>query len=313
MLKVLILGVKDLRKLVRKRIENRYDCNIIVTGAVGIGKSSFIYQFFKKFRGFKIEDKLTYKRDEMIRLIRDYTNSYCWADELIGSAFKRNFFEREQIKLIEILTRYRSNFNIVAGALPVFFTLDKELLKLFRVHIQIISRGVGVLHLPKSGRMYSDDIWDVKYNKSLEEKWSKKRERNSSFKIPYHKYSTFKAYIFFAPLTIEEEKKYEMLKEQKRTEAEIVDNGENEKSNFYNKILLMVKDKKLDNNELLKICIFNDKSYSSVKTRLGQMLRDEGSEKTLRDFLKGSGRKNDSINSYNNNTPPPSDVDVNDL
>ena len=305
MLKVLILGVKDLRKLVRKRIENRYDCNIIVTGAVGIGKSSFIYQFFKKFRGFKIEDKLTYKRDEMIRLIRDYTNSYCWADELIGSAFKRNFFEREQIKLIEILTRYRSNFNIVAGALPVFFTLDKELLKLFRVHIQIISRGVGVLHLPKSGRMYSDDIWDVKYNKSLEEKWSKKREKNSSFKIPYHKYSTFKAYIFFAPLTIEEEKKYEMLKEQKRTEAEIVDNGENEKSNFYNKILLMVKDKKLDNNELLKICIFNDKSYSSVKTRLGQMLRDEGSEKTLRDFLKGSRRKNDSINSYNNNTPPP--------
>lgn len=313
MLKVLILGVKDLRNLTKKRIENRYDCNVIVTGKTGVGKSTFIYQLLKGFRGFKIEDKLTYKRDEMIRLIRDYKNSYCWADEIIGSAFKRNFFEREQIKLIEILTRYRSNFNIVAGALPVFFTLDKELLKLFRVHVQIISRGVGVLHLPKSGRMYSDDIWDVKHNKSLEEKWSKKRDKNPSFKIPYHKYSTFKAYIFFAPLSEEEEKKYEMLREQKRNEAEIVDNGENEKSNFYNKILLMVKDEKLDNNELLKICIFNDKSYSSVKTRLGQMLRDEGDGKTLKDFLKGSGRKNDSINSYNNNTPPPSDVEVNDL
>jgi len=313
MSKVLILGIKDLRNLVKKRIKNRYDCNIIVTGKVGVGKSTFIYQLLKGFRGFKIEDKLTYKRDELIRLIRDYKNSYCWADELIGMVFKRNFFMREQIKLIEILTRYRNNLNIVAGALPIFNTLDKELTKLFRVHVQIISRGVGVLFLPKDGRQYSDDIYDTKHNQSLEEKWSKKREKNPNFKIPYHKYSTFKAYIFFAPLSEEEEKKYEMLKEQKRAEAEIVDNGEKEKSNFYNKILLMVKDKKLDNDELLKICIFNDKSYSSVKTRLGQMLRDEGDGKTLKDFLKGSGRKNDSNNTYNNNTPPPSDVDVNDL
>jgi len=63
------------------------------------------------------------------------------------------------------------------------------------------------------------------------------------------------------------------------------------KNNFYKKILLMVKDRKLDDKELLKICQFNDKSYSSVKTRLGQMLRDEGDGKTLKDFLKGSGRK----------------------
>jgi hypothetical protein len=313
MAKVLILGIKDLRKLVRKRIKNSYDCNIIVTGKVGVGKSTFIYQFFKKFRGFKIEDKLTYKRDEMIRLIRDYKNSYVFVDELIGIAFKRNFFEREQIKLIEILTRYRSNFNIVAGALPIFDTLDRELTKLFRVHILIISRGVGVLFLPKDGRQYSDDIWDTKYNQRQEERWSKKREKNPNFKIPYHKYSTFKAYIFFAPLTKEEEKKYEMLKEQKRADAEIVSDENKEKENFYKRLLIMIKDEKLDKDELLKICIFNDKRYSSVKVRLSQMLRDEGSEKTLKNFLKDKKTKNDSNNTYNNTLPPTTNVDVNDL
>jgi len=313
MSKVIILGIKDLARLIKKRIENKYDCNIIVTGHVGVGKSTFLYKLFKKFRGFKIEDKLTYKRDEMIRLIKDYKNSYCWADELIGSAFKRNFFEREQIKLIEILTRYRSNFNVVGGCLPVFQTLDKELLKLFRVHLQIISRGIGVLHLPKTGRMYSDDFWDTKYNKSLEDKWSKKRENNPNFKIPYHKYSTFKAYIFFAPLTEKEEEKYNILKEQKRTEAEGTDGIEKEKENFYKRLLIMIKGEKLDNNELLKICQFNNKNYSSVKSRLSQILRDEGSEKTLKDFLKDSRKKNDSNNSYNNNNPPHTNIDINDL
>ncbi len=275
--------------------------------------STFLYQLFKKFRGFKIEDKLTYKRDEMIKLIRDYKNSYCWADELIGSAFKRNFFEREQIKLIEILTRYRSNFNIVGGALPVFLTLDKELLKLFRVHVQVISRGTAVLHLPKTGRMYSDDFWDTKYNKTLEEKWSKKREKNPLFKIPYHKYSTFKAYIFFAPLTKEEEDKYEILKEQKRAIAEGISEEDKTNDNFYKKILPMIKEGKLSNKDLLNICLFNDKKLSSVKSMLGAMLRDEGKGETLKDFLTKKTNDNGTTNSYNNNTPPPSDVDVNDL
>ena len=312
MVKVIILGVKDLVKLIKKRIENRYDCNIIVTGHTGVGKITFLYQLFKRFKGFKIEDKLTYDRGEMIKLIRDYKNSYCWSDEIISSAFKRNFFEREQIKLIEILTRYRSNFNVVGGCLPIFQTLDKELLKLFRVHVQVISRGTAVLYLPKSGKQYSDDLWDVKYNKSLEERWSKKREKNPSFKIPYHKYSTFKAYIFFAPLTDEEEERYNNLKEQKRADAEVVSEGDKIEDNFYKKMLPMIKEGKFNNDELLKMCQLNDKTYSSVKARIGQMLRDEGDGKTLKDFLKGR-RRNDTNNSYNNNTPPPSDVDVNDL
>ncbi len=310
---VLVIGVKYLKKLVEKKIKNKYDCNIIVTGKTGVGKSTFIYQFLKRFRGFKIEDKLTYSRDETIHLIRDFKESYVWNDELISSAFKRTWFEGGQNLLIKVLTKYRDHRNIVIGAIPIFFTMDKELIKLFRVHIQILKRGLAILHVALEGRQYSDDLWDVKHNKILEERWSKKKEKNPNFKIPYHKYSTFRAYIRFAPLKPKDEEYYEELKSKKRAEAEAPSDKESEKENFYEKILNMVKDGKLDGNELLKICQFNDKSFSSVKTRLGQMLRDEGDGKTLRNFLKDSGRKNDSINSYNNNTPPPSDVGVNDL
>lgn len=314
MSRVLIIGVKDLKKLIQKRINNRYDCNIIVTGKTGIGKSTVIYQILKKFRSFKIEDKLTYSRTEFIHLIKDFKRSVIWNDELIGSAFKRNFFEREQIQLIEILTKYRSNYNVVMGALPVFFTLDKELLKLFRVHIQVIARGKAILHLPKEGRMYSDDIWDVKYNKTLEDRWSKKREKNPNFKIPYHKLSTFKAYLFFDPLTEEEEEKYEKLKDEKRNAVENPNEEEKKKKEtFYEKLIVMVKEGNLTNDELLQICKFNGKKFSSVKSRLNQILRDEGKGENLKMFLKTSSKGKVTKDAHDNNLLPQGDISVNDL
>ena len=309
--RVLVIKVKQLRKLIKKRINNEYDCNIIVTGQTGKGKSTFIYQLFKGFRGFKIEDKLTYSRTELIHLIKDFKRSQVWADELISSGFKRNFFDREQIQLIEILTKYRNNFNVVAGALPIFFTLDKELLKLFTVHIQVIKRGTAILHLPRAGRMYTDDIWDIKHNKVLEESWSKKLEKNPNFKIPYHKLSTFKAYILFDELSPEEKEKYENLKRIKREEVLKPEEEEN-KNNFYKKLLPLIKEGNFSGKDLLNTCLINGKNYSSVKSRLNQMLKDEGEGKSLRDFVTFEGRKKKE-DVINNKSATGYLIDVNDL
>lgn len=283
----LCLGTKDLKRLILKRIENKYDCNILVTGHTGVGKSTLIFKLLKRFRGFKIEEKLTYSRTELIHLIKDFKNSYCWADELIGSGFKRNFFDREQIELIEILTKYRNHYNVVAGALPIFFTLDKELLKLFRVHLQVIKRGVAVLHLPRQGRMYTDDIWDVKHNKKLEENWSEKKHKNPNFRIPYNKYSTFKAYVFFPPFSDEESKMYEKLKEEKRNISEdVVDNKKNKKSLFIKKLLIMIKDKKIDQDDFFKICEANSLVYLNTVREVRNCLQNEGSKVQLKDLWK---------------------------
>lgn len=299
-----IFGIKELAEWTKERILNRFDSNIIVTGTTGSGKSTFLDKFFKCFKDFDINKQLTFSRTEMIDLIKNQKFGYIWQDELINSGFKRNFFEREQISLIETLTKYRSNFNVVGGALPIFFTLDKELLKLFGLHINIIRRGIGVIHMPITGRLYSDDPWDTKINAKLEEVWSKKKLKNPAFKVPYHKYTTFVGYVFFSPLTEEEEEEYNNLKESKRKEAEDTTKEEQHKVSFYDKIITMLKDGKLSEDEFVRICEYENKSYTSVKTRVNQLLRDKCDDKRVKDYLREQPKKSSSNKLYNNNTNP---------
>ncbi|KKM73825.1 hypothetical protein LCGC14_1406550 [marine sediment metagenome] len=296
-----VWSIKELAEMTKQRILNKYDSNIAVTGLTGKGKSTFLFKFFNKFPDFKIEDKLTYKRDETIKLIRDFKNSYIWNDELISSANKRKFYDVEQIELLEIMTKYRSNLNILGGAVPIFFSLDKELLKLFGMHIHIIDRGIGVVHLPREGRMFSDDLWDVKINAKLEEKWSAKIQKNPSFKIPYHKYTSFSGYVYFGKMSDKQEEYYEHLRKIKKGEAD--GNGEEQPTEtFYQKVLRLLREKKLDEKGLFLLCSYEGKKLSSVKVSLNRMLKDEGSDETLKDLLRDTNNNKDNNLLHNNTT-----------
>ncbi len=285
-MKIIHWTVRELADATKERILNHFDSNIAVTGLTGLGKSTFLWQFFHKFKDFKVADKLTYSRSETIELIRDHKLSYCWNDELFSSGNKRRFYDTEQIKLIGILTEYRSNYNIVGGAVPGFFTLDKELIKLFGIHINIISRGIGVIHLPREGRMFNDDIWDVKINKKLEEKWSEKRRKNPDFKIPYHKYTTFAGYVYFKKLNDKSEKRYDELRSLKKGERDNPNKiKDKDQMTFYDKLILQLKLHKLDEESLFQLCEFEGKSLSAVKNSLNLKLRDEKSTKRVKDYL----------------------------
>lgn len=265
--------------------------------------STFLHKFFHKFPDFKLNEKFTMKRERMIELIRKHKLSYCWNDELISSASKRTFFDTEQNELIQTLTKYRNHFNIVGGAVPFFFTLDKELIKLFGMHINITARGIGVIHLPREeGRMYNEDLWDVKINQKLEEEWSKKIVKNPAFKIPHHKYTTFAGYVFFGKMTDKQEEHHEALKRKERGDDDVEDESQPEE-NFYQKVLRLLKEKKLDEKDLLNLCLFQDKKLSNVRVRLNQMLKDEGEGKTLKDFLLIKKKERDTNVLHNNNTP----------
>lgn len=296
-----IWSLSELVEMTKKRIENKYDSNIAVSGLTGKGKSTFIFKFFNKFPDFKLDEKFTTQRRKMIELIQNNKNSYCWNDELISAGSKRTFFDREQNELIHVLTKYRNHFNIVGGAVPFFFTLDKELIKLFGMHINIISRGIGVVHLPREeGRMYTEDIWDTSINKKLEEKWSKKIQENPNFKIPHHKYTTFAGYVYFGKMTDKQEQYYEQLKAQERGDNDEDVTDDKPEESFYDKILRLLKDEKLDEDGLLQICLFNDKKLSNVKVRLNQMLRDSGEDKTLKNYLKDKKKDKENNDLHNN-------------
>lgn len=298
-----IWSIKELAEITKDRVDNKFDSNIAVSGWTGLGKSTLLAKLFNKFPDFKIEDKFTMKRTKMIELIRNNKFSYVWNDELISAGSKRTFFDHEQNELIQVLTKYRDNFNIVGGAVPFFFTLDKELIKLFGMHINIIERGIGVVHLPREGRMYNEDIWDIKINSKLEEKWSAMRMKNPNFKIPYHKYTTFAGYVYFGKMTDKQENYYLYLKSKERGDNEREQSPEEKKEeSFYEKSLRLLKEKKLTESGLFQLCQFHDKKLSSVKVNLNRMLKDEGSELTLKDFLKDKTNKSNTNNLHNNNT-----------
>lgn len=90
-----VWSISELAEATKKRILNKYDSNILVTGLTGKGKSNLLFKFFNKFPNFKIEEQLTFDRTEMIHLLKDFQNSYCWHDELISAGNKRKFYDIE--------------------------------------------------------------------------------------------------------------------------------------------------------------------------------------------------------------------------
>lgn len=289
MSRILTFSVKEISEWLEERRLNQFDSNFLVTGGTGLGKSTIIWRIFRKFKdkGFRPMKHMVYDRINTIKILKNNKLSYCWNDELISSAYRREHWNSEQIELIKVLTKYRCNFNIFAGALPVFFTLDKELLKLFSMNIDVIRRGEAVIHMRKEGRRYSDDPWDVKYNAKLEDSWSKKVQGNPNFNIPYHKYSTFVGYLFFKDLTPKQRARYEHIRDIKKNKIEQEKEEElNNTKPFYDKIYQLAIDKKLTDDNLKIICDLNNKSLTAVKTRLNQMLRNSGVSERMKNLIQ---------------------------
>ena len=287
-----IWSLRRLADSIEIRIGNKRDSNTIISGRTGVGKSHLAHVFLNKFEGFNINKHLTYRRDEMIDMIINQKKGYIWNDEFISSSFKRGFFEKAQIKLISTLTTYRFHGNIVVACIPNFYSMDVELRKLFSLHIFVVERGLAVVHAPIKEALFGQDSWDTKENSKLESKWNAKKRKNPDFKIPYHELSTFVGYLKFPKLTDKQEEYYEKLKVEKRTEFDDEKKENNSEENFYENALEMIKSGTLDEKSLLPICLSHNKKLSSVRARLGQILRDEGKGQTLKDFFKLKAENN---------------------
>jgi hypothetical protein len=299
--KPIVWTIKELSDMIKDGIKNNFDAFILITGATGTGKSSLAIKLLNKYPDFKLKDKLVYRRDKLIHLVKDYKKSYAFADELISMGSKRKWYNIEQNELIEVLTTCRSNFNILIACIPIFFSADKELLKLVSLHLQVVERGLVIIHMPIRNRIFSDDIWDVSINQKQENFWSKMRRKNPNYKPKYWKYTTFAGFLHFNKLTDKQETEYEALKKQGRNE--ISSKGDDDKKEgFYDKVLKMLRERKLDEQGLLQLCLFEGKKLSSVKVSLNRMLKDEGNEKTLKDLLKNTNNNKHNTNYLYNNT-----------
>lgn len=285
-------SLKDLVGIAQMRQKNEFDCNIVVSGDRGNGKSTCIAKLLYLTKKYNPQKHQVYSRDDVIKLLANQKYGICFDDEAINSGYKRDFQSKGQQELIKIVTAYRDNFNIYASAIPNFFNLDKDLRDLTFILIHVIERGLGVLHMPLQGRLYSMDKWDSKNNGRLEDKWNKSKGINPNFKIPYHKLSTFRGYVYFEDLTEKQRELYKQIKVEKRKESfnKYIDKPKEE--DFYEKCLRLILDKKITKEGLIQMCLLDNRDYHGTLQKLNRMLKKVTTDdsRNLSDYLFNSAK-----------------------
>ena len=293
----LLWNIKDLVEVAKKRQENEFDVCIVVSGSRGNGKSSFIYKFLTRLGKFKPWKQQVYSRKDVITLLENQKFGNIFDDEAIRTGYKRNFFDEDQKILIQMLNMYRDNFNIYCAAVPDFYSLDKDLRALIKIHIHIIERGLGVVHLANEGTLYSDDCWDIAYNKKIEENWAKRKNMNPNYQPKYNRLTTFAGYIKFKDLTPNQRAKYKEIKLVKRKEVydrEI--SNEDVQVGFYDRILdRLIKGEIKTKKVLQEICLSHGFNYSAVTRTINAKLTDRGMKETLKDFLRKPRKKKELV------------------
>ncbi len=297
MVKPLVLTVRQVANCFIERVKNKLSCEAVVTGPRGGGKSTLADQLFWKLPGFNPEKHQVYGRKDIITLLEGQRHGLCFGDELINAAYKRQFFDQEQQKLIRVINMYRDNFNIFIGCLPLFYNLDKDFRNLIKFNLQVVSRGLAILHMARSNLNYIDDPWDVKYNKKLEESWVLKKKKNPKFKFPYHKLSTFVAYVTFKDLTPKRREQYEEIKRRKRKILYDEEMGimkvENNKSVAEFIVSCLEEGLFTDIKQINKLIIKRGLRPDQVRSAINYILRNDGRGSITQVLKENSPKIND--------------------
>ena len=173
-------------------------------------------------------------------------------------------------------------------AIPNFYSMDKDLRDLMKIHIFIPKRGFAIIHVAKEDRMYNNDPWDVEHNKKIENEWSKIMKKDPDFIPPYHKLSTFVGYLTFGDLKAGQRKLYEEIKRKKR--AILYENlggkPKTAKEVVIEKAWDGIQKGFLTPEKLKFLCWANDVDEGSVRRALTEKVKKEDPTLNLNDYMK---------------------------
>lgn len=289
-----IWSISELVEIFTAWQTNKFDGPIIIDGNRGLGKSTLGVKLAKRFPDFKIRKHVAYSREEVIKLLTTMQKGVIIADEMINVTYSRDFWNEQQKDLIKHLNMYRDHGNILICCVPNFYDLDKQIRALVKMRINIVRRGLGVIHM-KNQTSFSADKWDLKTNEKRELAWSQKK----LFKPQYAKFTTFKGYIKFGDLKKRERELYEQVKTKKRNKI-LQEKQLDKKTDIYDNIIINIKEGKIINKEsLIPIALVNGIKYSTLTHRLNTKLKDLGESMTI-GMLIDSKKFND-INSLDQN------------
>jgi len=282
-----IWDLEDIANICRKRRENKFDCIIAFTGSRGNGKSTAGYKLGLKLK-FNPDKDIIFDREELLEALNDW-DRVIDGDEIINSAYKRDFHNIDQIELIKLLNMFRDHKHIIIFCIPNFWDLDKGLRDLVKIRVDMIRRGVGVLHAPL-GLNYTNDAWDKAVNEKIERKWARLGGRT---KPKYWQLTTFQGFLNFGALRPHEEEKYQRIKNEKRellrqkkAFLKIDERVADKTTLLYQRTLEYLQKGDLSKDDLIKSAYLNGITYNSFTAELNKRLKESGETKSIAEYLK---------------------------
>lgn len=181
----------------------------VISGPRGLGKSTVMIQLQKALAPrSSYETSLVYSKKTLLDKISKETGSFIGVDEAINVVFKREFYEHNQISILQDLDTYRSNHHCMLFLIPDFWDLDNKLLNSSLIKIWIYVKRWGEAYIMKpTNKQFSRDPWNFDLNVKLEAKGQIYNSPN------------YVDTLIWKELPKEEYDKYDAVKAVKREEA----------------------------------------------------------------------------------------------
>lgn len=287
--RILVWSLKDVKNSIERMTssETKFDCIIFIEGNRGLGKSTLA---FKLLSGLGIQHKfsprrdIVYSREDVLKHLATKINGAIFADEMVNVAYKREFYQQDQILLLKGFDMYRDSRNVFIGCIPKFTDLDTKIQKVCKLRITVVKRGIAIIQL-KLKRINSSDPWDVRNNERIEASWSK----GGDFKPKYSQLTTFRGILKFGDLTPQQREEYESIKKEKRNKifSEYQDEtllGQPENL-FLKNLIQSMKDGKITPESFDLIAKVNSQDSESLRRKINLMLKKDNDDKRWKDYV----------------------------
>lgn len=290
MVRITNYTIKDIVSIAKERINKDIENKDVInfwSGSRGSGKSTGALKFSFRFPQFNMKKHMVYSRDDVKRLM-ELKDQVIQDDEAIRTGYSRNFYEPDQIKLIEVLNMNRYHNNIYSGCIPTFKDLDINLRNLCTTWIHVIKKGEAIVNVPWENP-FSKDKWDVDNNAKLIAHAINKQKKDPSYKIPWHRLSTFAGYLYFNSLTRNQYSQYEDIREFKRAalrDVEEVEAMDSKSKKFYDIMVEKLQKGMFSRQDLITIAISRNATYDGICNMLNKYLKVSGTSKRVSDFFK---------------------------
>jgi hypothetical protein len=279
--KLKVWHIKDVCECIDFMINDKFDCNLILEGNRGLGKSTLAWKICRRLSiPFKPWEDLVYSREDTLKGLATKLKRIIFADELINVAYNRDLYESQQKDLLKTINMYRDSCNVFIGCVPKFVDLDVQLQKLCKIRLTVIRRGVALVQTQVPS-IYKNDPWDVKNNTKIETKWLER----GAVKPHYGRLTTVRGILIFGDLPPKQRALYEKIKKIKRNRIYNEYTLDDPENTFYNNLIDRLTKGNLTPQIFNEVCLISNKKYRSVQTRINQILKERGETKTFKDFI----------------------------